>query len=35
MLSDAEGKLAEVEEGRQVIEYVLADIAGSTMVSGD
>lgn len=35
MLSEAEGKLEEVEQGRQVIEYVLADIAGSTSVSGD
>ena len=35
MLSVAEGKLAEVERGRQVIEYVLVEIAGSTMVSGD
>ena len=35
MLSDAEEKLAEVERGRQVIEYVLTDIAGSTSVSGD
>lgn len=35
MLSEAEEKLEEVEQGRQVIEYVLADIAGSTSVSGD
>ena len=35
MLSDAEEKLAEVERGRQVIEYVLTDIAGSTSVRGD
>ena len=35
ILSDAEEKLAEVERGRQVIEYVLTDIAGSTSVSGD
>lgn len=35
MLSEAEEKLEEVEQGRQVIEYVLADIADSTSVSGD
>lgn len=35
MLSEAEEKLEEVEQGLQVIEYVLADIAGSTSVSGD
>ena len=35
MLSDAEEKLAEVERGRQVIDFVLTDIAGSTSVSGD
>ena len=35
MLSEAEEKLEEVEQGRQVIEYVLTDIAGSTIVSGD
>ena len=35
MLSEAEEKLEEVEQGRQVIEYVLADIAGSSSVSGD
>lgn len=29
MLSEAEEKLTEVEQGRQVIEYVLTDIAGS------
>ena len=35
MLSEAEQKLAEVEQGRQVIEYVLTDIAKSTTVRGD
>ena len=35
MLTDAEMKLEEVEQGRQVIECVLTDIANSTTVSGD
>lgn len=35
MLSDAEARLAEVEQGRQVIEYVLTEIASSTTIGGD
>lgn len=35
MLESTEAKLAEVERGRQVIEYVLTDIANATTVSGD
>ena len=35
LLESAERKLSEVEDGRQMIEYVLIDIADAVIVGGD